>query len=105
MTARGQRELVTCAVLMTPPLSPGPAPRTAEPAGSGGALARERWPEQISVDELFAALTPAKRPTFIGGYSVLFNKLPARLRDGDLAAALTWVAGRLSGQPKTASFE
>jgi hypothetical protein len=66
-------------------------------------LARERWPEQTSADELFAA--PAKRPTFIGGYSVLSNKLPARLRDGDLAAALTWVAGRLSGQPKTASFE
>jgi hypothetical protein len=63
---------------MTPPLSPGPAPRTAEPAGSGGALARERWPEQISVDELFAALTPAKRPTFIGGYSVLsISCLPA----------------------------
>jgi hypothetical protein len=63
------------------------------------------WPEQISADELFAALTPAKRPTFMGGYSILVDQLPTRLRDGDLAAALIWVAGRLSGQPKTASFE
>src|SRR6266496_2659185 len=42
MTAMSSTGPVTCAVLMTPPVSEGRATRTAEPAGSGGMPAGER---------------------------------------------------------------
>lgn len=63
------------------------------------------WPEQISTAELFEALTPPKRPDFIGSYHVFVDRLPGRLSDDDLTLALAWSASRLSGPPKTAGYE
>jgi hypothetical protein len=69
-----------------------------------GAALAACWPEQMSTDEFFAALTPPKRDTLIGGYSLFLGELPGRLRDEDLPAALTWVGSQPDGDPMGARY-
>ncbi|MTJ07164.1 NACHT domain-containing NTPase [Anabaena sp. UHCC 0204] len=50
------------------------------------------WPEHLTAEELFNAITPAKRRNLFGGYqSFLKNELVAKLQSDDLVIALNWV--------------
>ncbi len=50
------------------------------------------WPEHLTVEELFNAITPAKRRNLFGGYqSFLKNELVAKIKPDDLIIALNWV--------------
>jgi hypothetical protein len=57
---------------------------------------RAVWPDHLTVTELFASLTPEKRPTYGGSYAWfrigLRDSLPARLQPADLPFALDWIA-------------
>ena len=57
---------------------------------------RAVWPEHLTVQELFAVLTPEKRPTYGGSYAKfrleLRESLPARLKPEELPLALDWIA-------------
>ncbi|QSV71741.1 MAG: hypothetical protein HEQ20_14545 [Aphanizomenon flos-aquae KM1D3_PB] len=50
------------------------------------------WPEHLTAEELFNAITPPKRRNFFGGYqSFLNNKLASKLQPSDLLLALQWL--------------
>ncbi len=56
------------------------------------------WPEHLTAEELFSALTPPKRSNFIGGYTVfLSEKLVPGLKPDDLPVALQWVIEQPEG--------
>jgi predicted NACHT family NTPase len=51
------------------------------------------WPGHMTVEELFAVLTPPKRPNLLGVYRMfLSSELVRHLRPPDLPTALKWVA-------------
>jgi predicted NACHT family NTPase len=50
------------------------------------------WPEHLTAEELFNAITPPKTRNFSGGYRRFLNyELVAKLRPNDLVIALNWV--------------
>lgn len=50
------------------------------------------WPEHLTAEELFSALTSPKRSNYAGGYTAfLSEKLVPGLNPGDLPIALQWV--------------
>lgn len=50
------------------------------------------WPEHLTAEELFSALTPPKRSNYAGGYTAfLSEKLVPGLISSDLPVALQWV--------------
>ncbi|HKP52598.1 MAG TPA: hypothetical protein VJ183_08090 [Chloroflexia bacterium] len=50
------------------------------------------WPEHMTAEELFSALTPPKRFLFVGSYTIFLSDNPIRfLRNEDLPIALQWV--------------
>lgn len=57
---------------------------------------RAVWPDNLTIQELFAALTPEKRPNYTGSYAMfrlkLRESLPAGLKPEDLPCALDWIA-------------
>jgi len=60
-----------------------------------GEVLRALWPEQLSADELFAALTPQKRNNFLGNYALFLQQFATQvdkggLDDGVLDVALRW---------------
>lgn len=55
------------------------------------------WPHNMTVDDLFPALTPPKRANLIGAYRMfLVSDFTKSLQPDDLPAALEWVAGQPS---------
>lgn len=63
-----------------------------------GYALRALWPNQLTVDELFNALTPPKRENYLGSYrAFLFeDSIVDKLRAVDLPVALRWVAAQPS---------
>jgi hypothetical protein len=56
---------------------------------------RALWPGQMSTDEMFAALTPPKQPSFLGAYaSFLVGPLCECATASDLPVALRWAASQ-----------
>lgn len=53
---------------------------------------------EIDIERVTAVLRPARRPTFIGAYSMLLGELPTLLRDGD---ALPLLKQALTRHPET----
>ncbi|MBD2666924.1 hypothetical protein B6N60_04923 [Richelia sinica FACHB-800] len=50
------------------------------------------WPEHLTAEELFNAITPPKRANFFGGYqSFIDKKLASKLHPSDLLLALQWL--------------
>lgn len=53
---------------------------------------RAAWPAHMTAEELFIALTPPKRRSFVGAYAVFLSQdLMQHLQPPDLPAALRWV--------------
>lgn len=53
-----------------------------------GATLWALWPTAITVDELFAALTPARNSGLLGNYGMLTGRILSRLSEADLPTAL-----------------
>jgi hypothetical protein len=68
-----------------------------------GYILRALWPDCITAQELFDALTQPKIDNLIGAYSVFINyKLVPKLEQNNLAVALKWLEGkgvRSTGHP------
>jgi predicted NACHT family NTPase len=57
-----------------------------------GCALQATWPHYMTAEELFAVLTPPKRPDFFGGYRRFLSSQPMRhLLSADLPLALRWV--------------
>lgn len=53
------------------------------------------WPEHLTLEELFQALTPPKKRYFFGGYQWFINhELVPQLRSEHLVIALNWLKGQ-----------
>jgi predicted NACHT family NTPase len=60
-----------------------------------GYALRALWPDKVTVGEVFAALTPPKRPSLLGSYkSFLWGPLLDFLPVSGLPVALRWVKGQ-----------
>jgi hypothetical protein len=67
----------------------------------GNALAAT-WPDYLTADELFAALTPPQRPNFIGTYrQFLSSDFAACVRRDDRVRALQWAETKITRSVKT----
>jgi predicted NACHT family NTPase len=68
-----------------------------------GYILRALWPDCITAQEIFDALTQPKTDNLIGAYSVFMNyKLVPKLEQNNLAVALKWLEGkgvRSTGHP------
>ncbi|MGA2327332.1 MAG: hypothetical protein ABSH05_13700 [Bryobacteraceae bacterium] len=63
-----------------------------------GCALRACWPDQVTAEDLFAALTPPKDPHLIGVYhAFLHSDVAASLRAQDFAVALPWAKNHLPG--------
>jgi hypothetical protein len=63
------------------------------------------WPEQLSVDELLAALTPPRNPDLFGAYWSFRDGLPEELTEQDLPAVLEWARQNLESGILEAKLE
>ena len=71
-----------------------------------GAALRACWPGQITPEELFAALSPRKRPSLYGAYSsFLHHGLVADLDQDAVKAGLEWVLDQPVQRHRTDAFE
>jgi hypothetical protein len=55
-----------------------------------GCALRALWPEQLTPEQLFAALTPPKRQNYLGAYKMFLRDLNRELSADLLPAALSW---------------
>jgi len=79
------------------PLAEGNAGNDPDDELKGYAL-KSLWPDYISVDSLFACLTPPKRDSFIGSYHYFItDNISPSLTSDNIAVALSWVETSLSG--------
>jgi hypothetical protein len=71
-----------------------------------GAALAVCWPEVLTPHELFASLTPPKRPNLLGAYkSFLWNEVVSGLaKSGGLLEALRWAAGVPRAHAATDAF-
>lgn len=71
-----------------------------------GCALRAVWPEHLTAQELFQALTLPKRQSYIGFYSMfifdLCKSLPQQLKTEDFRSALDWIA---QGKAEAYEFE
>jgi hypothetical protein len=65
----------------------------------GGALIAT-WPQHLTVDELFAALTPCKKLNLAGMYQIfLWSDITSHLKGCDMCVALDWANGHVCSSP------